>query len=83
MAGGILGGLAGREQGFELTAQPGHIPFGILQVPLGRRLEGHHEALDGVTGRGHDGGAMAMIHLQGQGSGEKAEAILEAGLGGT
>ena len=73
-------GLAGREEGLQLTAQAQHLAFGIRKMPPGRGLEGDHEALHRVAGGAHDGRAVAMIDFQSQGRHQEAEAILEEGL---
>ena len=80
MAGRCLRGLAGREEGFQLTPQAQDLTFGIRQVPAGGGLEGEHEAVDGVAGGAHHGSTVPL-RRHGQSRGEKAQPILEAGLG--
>ncbi len=75
-----LGLLLQVKQSLPLVFQPRQFSVPIFKVLLRRRLENGHEAFHRVTGGAQGGGAVTVVALQGQGRGEKAQAILEARL---
>ena len=83
MPGRVLGGLAGGQQGLELTPEPGDLAFGVREVPLHTQVEDRQEALNAIAGGTDDGRTVPVVQLQREGGRQEAQAILEAGLGRT